>query len=127
MNQRVCLLLEVWRNTLAVLTIFKTESFKLVCYMNQIICSLLEVWSQHSCRITIDTGSNISIIRPDVLSEQEQMYIQPVSQSIRTVTGEKAPVQGKGDLHRRIRTAEAVHPMWNPTPVRPFHHYRVCL
>ena len=38
-----------------------------------------------------DTGSNISIIRPDVLSEKEQTRIQPVSQSICTVTGEKAP------------------------------------
>ena len=67
---------------------------------------------EHPCRITIDTGSNISIIRPDVLSEQEQTHIQPVSQSIRTVTGEKAPIQGKGDLHVRIGSQEAVHPMW---------------
>ena len=67
---------------------------------------------EHPCRITIDTGSNISIIRPDVLSEQEQTHIQPVSQSIRTVTGEKAPIQGKGDLHVKIGSQEAVHPMW---------------
>ena len=53
---------------------------------------------EHTCHLTIDTGSNISIIRPDVLSEQEQTCIQPVSQSICTVTGEKAPIQGKGDI-----------------------------
>ena len=58
---------------------------------------LLEVHvEEYPCRITIDTGRNISIIRPDVLSEQEQTHIQPVSQSIRTVTGEKAPHTGKG-------------------------------
>ena len=67
---------------------------------------------EHTCHLTIDTGSNISIIRPDVLSGQEQKRIQPVSQSICTVTGEKAPIQGKGDFHVRIGTQEAVHPMW---------------
>ena len=67
---------------------------------------------EHPCQITIDTGSNISIIRPDVLSKQEQIRIQPVTQSLRTVTGEKAPIQGRGDLHVRIGSQEAVHPMW---------------
>ena len=67
---------------------------------------------EHPCQITIDTGSNISIIRPDVLSKQEQICIQPVTQSLRTVTGEKAPIQGRGDLHVRIGSQEAVHPMW---------------
>ena len=50
---------------------------------------------EHTCHITIDTGSYISIIRPDVLSEKEQTHIQPVSQSICTVG-----------------TQEAVHPIW---------------
>jgi len=66
----------------------------------------------HSCQFTIDTGSNISIIRPDILPEQQQQTIQPVSQSFRTVTGDKAPILGKGDLHVRIGSQEAVHPMW---------------
>ena len=66
----------------------------------------------HSCQFTIDTGSNISIIRPDILPEQQQQTIQPVSQSFRTVTGDKAPILGKGDLHVRIGSLEAVHPMW---------------
>ena len=66
----------------------------------------------HPCHLTIDTGSNISIIRPDVLSKQKQTLIQPVSQSIRTVTGEKVPIQGKGDLCVKIGSQEGVHPMW---------------
>ena len=67
---------------------------------------------EHSCQFTIDTGSNISIIRPDILPEQQQQTIQPVSQSFRTVTGEKAPILGKGDLRVRIGSQEVVHPMW---------------
>ena len=35
-----------------------------------------------------------------------------MSQSNCTVTGEKPPIQGKGDFHVRIGTQEAVHPMW---------------
>ena len=55
-----------------------------------------------NCQITIDTGSNISIVRPDVLPEKKQSEIQPVNQCIRTVTGEKAPIRGKGNLRLRI-------------------------
>ena len=66
----------------------------------------------YPCHHTIDTGSNISIIRPDVLSKQKQSLIQPVNQSIRTVTGEKVPIQGKGDLRIEIGSHGAVHPMW---------------
>ena len=64
------------------------------------------------CQLTIDTGSNISIIRPDVLCEQQRSQIQPVSQTIRTVTGEKAPIRGKGWLHIKIGSQEVQHPMW---------------
>ena len=66
----------------------------------------------HPCHLTIDTGSNISIIRPDVLSKQKQSLIQPVNQSIRTVTADKIPIQGKGDLRIKIGSHGAVHPMW---------------
>ena len=61
-----------------------------------------------NCQITIDTGSNISIVRPDVLPESE---IQPINQCIRTVTGEKAPIRGKGNLRLRIGSTEIVHPI----------------
>ena len=66
----------------------------------------------HPCHLTIDTGSNISIIRPDVLSEQRQTVIQPVSQFICNVTGEKVTIQGKGDLCIKMGSQEAVHPVW---------------
>ena len=96
---------------------FKTENFKIGALhgsKNLFVAGSVE---EHPCRITIDTGSNISIIRPDILSEQEQQtHIHPVSQSIQTVTGEKVPIQGKGNLHIRIGTQEAVHPMWIAHP-----------
>ena len=66
----------------------------------------------HPCHLTIDTGSNISIIRPDVLSKQRQTFIQPVSQFICNVTGEKVTIQGKGDLRIKMGSQEAVHPVW---------------
>ena len=64
-----------------------------------------------NCQITIDTGSNISIVRPDVLPEKKQSEIQPINQCIRTVTGEKAPIRGKGNLRLRIGSVEIVHPI----------------
>ena len=65
-----------------------------------------------NCQITIDTGSNISIVRPDVLPEKKQSEIQPVNQCIRTVTGEKAPIRGKSNFRLRIGSTEIVHTTW---------------
>ena len=49
-----------------------------------------------SCQFVIDTGSNITIVRPDVIAgtAAEQMIV-PVESSLRTVTGESAPVVGR--------------------------------
>ena len=44
------------------------------------------------CQITIDTGSNISIMRPDILQRSEgKKPIQPVDSCLWTMTGEKHP------------------------------------
>ena len=51
-----------------------------------------------ACEITVDTGSNISIVRPDILGGLDQDLIEPVNSCLRTVTGERAPVHGKGQL-----------------------------
>ena len=46
--------------------------------------------------MTVDTGSNISIVRPDVLPKASSNQVQPIPGSaIRTVTGEQAPIIGK--------------------------------
>lgn len=62
------------------------------------------------CRITIDTGSNISIIRPDVL--QEGVNILPVSSYLRTVTGATAPIRGRGDFSLQIGGLQTMHSVW---------------
>ena len=64
---------------------------------------------EHLCHLTIDIGSNISIIQPDVRTVQKHTLIQPVSQSVCTATGEKVPILGKGDLCIKIGSQEAVH------------------
>ena len=45
------------------------------------------------CQITSDTGSNISIVRPDVLQQSSATTsIQPVNSCLKTVTGEEASI-----------------------------------
>ena len=66
-----------------------------------------------NCDIIIDTGSDISIVHPDVLSGKKQEQISPASGcSLRTVTGEKAPIRGTVELTLSIGTTEVSHRMW---------------
>jgi hypothetical protein len=54
-----------------------------------------------NCDMVIDTGSNITILRPDVLgrvSKDVDIDVQPVDSLLRTVTGETTPVQSRGKL-----------------------------
>ncbi len=49
-----------------------------------------------SCDMVIDTGSNITILRPDVLkraSKDADIDVHPVNSLLRTVTGETTPVR----------------------------------
>ena len=62
------------------------------------------------CRITIDTGSNISIVRPDILQEGAQVL--PVSSYLRTVTGATAPIRGRGDVSLQIGGLQTANSMW---------------
>lgn len=64
------------------------------------------------CDLTIDTGSNISIIRTSFLASEERASIQSVNSCLKTVTGEKAPIHGKGSLHVSIGKLTMTHPMW---------------
>ena len=64
------------------------------------------------CEITVDTGSNISIVRPDILSEEQRERVRPVNCSLRTVTGEKAPIHGRSKLHLEIGTMKLPHELW---------------
>ena len=41
------------------------------------------------CEITVDTGYNISIVRPDILSSVSQDLTRSMNSCLRTVTGER--------------------------------------
>ena len=60
----------------------------------------------------MDTGSNISIVRPDVLRGLGEGLLQPVRSCLRTVTGERAPIHGKGRLELGIGTMKLSQDMW---------------
>ena len=64
------------------------------------------------CMLTIDTGSTITIIRPDILSREKREHLQPVSGWLRTVTGEKVPFRGKSELTLQIGSTTATQQIW---------------
>ena len=65
-----------------------------------------------TCEITVDTGSNISIVRPDVLGPASQKLIEPVDSCLRTVTGEHAPIHGRGQLQLGIGSLVLPQELW---------------
>ena len=59
----------------------------------------------------MDTGSNITIVRPDVI-EASSAKIMPTKTVLGTVTGETAPVQGRGLLRVTLGNCETTHDVW---------------
>ena len=59
----------------------------------------------------MDTGSNISIIHPDLLKGKSQI-LQPVDSCLKTVTGEKTPIRGKAELKIEIGCQTFPHEIW---------------
>ena len=64
------------------------------------------------CIFTIDTGSTITIVRPDVLPREKKENLQPVSGWLRTVTGERVPFRGKSELTMQIGSTRATQHIW---------------
>ncbi|CAB3976838.1 Hypothetical predicted protein [Paramuricea clavata] len=65
--------------------------------------------------MVIDTGSNITILRPDVLgrvSKDVDIDVQPVDSLLQTVTGETTPVQSRGKLAFQVGNLKVVHDVW---------------
>ena len=63
-----------------------------------------------SCQITVDKGSDISLIRPDVLSCDLQTSMIPVKDSrLRMVTGTTALLQSKVDLKPQLDNLTGHH------------------
>ena len=92
----------------APLIVFKTGSIHDSC--NSLI--LAGCINGKTCDITIDTGSNISIVRADFLTEEDKRHIQPVNSCLQTVTGERAPIHGRGNLVLKIGSLNMPHQMW---------------
>ena len=66
-----------------------------------------------SCTLTVDTGSNISIVHPEVLQRStNHVTIQPVGSQLRTVTGETAPILGRTTVHLTVGTFQTKQEMW---------------
>ena len=60
------------------------------------------------CPLTIDTGSSISLVRPDLLQEDAE----PLQEGwLRTVTGERPPVHGWSNMQLGLGTLELPHKM----------------
>ena len=61
----------------------------------------------------VDTGSNITIVRPDVVKDEIlRNKISPVGSFLRTVTGERAPVIGRACLKFRLGGYETEQEIW---------------
>ena len=59
--------------------------------------------------MVVDTGANITIVRPDVLTKQLRNNVQATTSVLKTVTGETATVHGKLQLKVKIGGAEVSH------------------
>ena len=60
-----------------------------------------------SCQITVDTGSDISLVRPDVLSCELETPVTPFC--LRMVMGTAAPLQSKVDLKLQLGNLTTHH------------------
>ena len=63
------------------------------------------------CQIIVDTGSNISIVHPDIL-KQAGISVIPTTGRLRTVTGETAPLQGRKTIQLTVGTFQTPHAAW---------------
>ena len=61
------------------------------------------------CPMVVDTGANITIVRPDVLTKQLRNSVQAMTSVLKTATGESATVHGKLQLKVKIGGAEVSH------------------
>lgn len=66
-----------------------------------------------TCQLVIDTGSNFTIVRPDIIKEAKvEGKIIPIDTSLRTVTGESAPVVGRANLRFRLGDWVTYQEVW---------------
>ncbi|XP_035232659.1 uncharacterized protein LOC118204447 [Stegodyphus dumicola] len=52
--------------------------------------------NKHPCKIIVDTGANVTIVRTDVVRKLSEAFRwTPLSVTLQTVTGDKIPIEGK--------------------------------
>ena len=64
------------------------------------------------CKFVVDTGSNITIVRPDLVETLTSGKIVPTKTVLRAVTGETAPVRGRGKLKITVGNSLTEHDVW---------------
>ena len=65
------------------------------------------------CQLTVDTGSNITLVRSDVLQRPgPEVTVQAVASRLQTVTGETAPILGTCRVQLAVGSYEATHDLW---------------
>ncbi|KAJ3601447.1 hypothetical protein NHX12_032415 [Muraenolepis orangiensis] len=69
----------------------------------------------HACRALLDTGSNITLVRPGVLWGTNGVLSvawTPTAVQMRTVTGERANMVGTKVVHIRMGDQEMMQEVW---------------
>ena len=64
------------------------------------------------CEFVVDTGSNITLVRPEKVGVVAKSKVMPVEAVLRTVAGTTMPVKGKGKLDLRIAGHNLTHDVW---------------
>lgn len=62
------------------------------------------------CSALVDTGSTVTLVRPDIVPGWTQC--EPTTVQLRTVTGELAPMKGKGIMTLTVGGRTVRHPVW---------------
>ena len=64
-----------------------------------------------NCHLTVDTGSEISIVRRDFVQNMSEINLQPQVGWLRTVTGERTPIHGWNKMGLVIGRLKMSHNM----------------
>ena len=70
------------------------------------------MWWSDVCRIQSMARPIFLFFRTDLLTEEDQICVQPVSTCLQTVTSKRAPIHRKCKLQLRIESLNLRHPMW---------------
>ena len=62
------------------------------------------------CTALVDTGSTVTLVRPDVVPGWTQL--EPTTVQLRTVTGGLAPMKGRGEMTLTVGGEAVRHPVW---------------